>query len=155
MSNINRITALIRDLESEVDTLQAMCVRQLTVLHQANDEMKELRATNKAMHDRLLANRLSTHAEARYQGRSDGFEGHSITPRQSKFMAAAMAGLILDRGARPRVNRIATGILNRINDGHYKLASIMAETLVNETKEKEDGKVVGYDPELDFTGEDE
>lgn len=49
------------DSLDEVDQLKAANRRMMTVIHQANDEMREMREVNKSMHDRL-----TEHANDRY-----------------------------------------------------------------------------------------
>ena len=49
-------------------------------------------------------------------------------------MAATFVEAMLDTSSRRRrLNRIATGILNRINDGHYAIARELAITLMEES----------------------
>jgi len=97
------------------DKLKADNRRMMTVIHQANEDMA-------AMRDRL--------GESRSQYASP--------------MATEFADLIINARTkgkedwidieRARTNRIATGIRNRINDGHNTLAIIMCETLIEETQ---------------------
>jgi hypothetical protein len=133
---VHEQAARIAELEVELDkACNAMYTKdqRLKDMYVLEEESKELKRLNSVMFLRLEA-----HAKQRYQG--------TQLPQVSEFRAFAKALETLptfdevERSLfRKRTNRIATGIINRIKDGHTTLAIIMAQTLKEETDDKHNG----------------
>ena len=111
--------ATIAAQDVQIASLQSK-VHLTAAYDQLEAENTELKRLNSVMFLRLEA-----HAKARYHGRDDA-------PDIRGFLAPEIL-VMLERDKNTRLNRIATGIKNRINDGHTALAIIMCETLMEET----------------------
>ena len=125
---INRLTEEAETNDCAIQSLQDM-------LDEREAEITELKRLNSGMF-----NRLEAHAKARYQG-------VTITNRQADWIAniykdvgpgLGKSHLIMAHNKQVRVNRIATGIKNRINDGHKDMAILLCAALMEDTHDQDD-----------------
>lgn len=132
------LEARIAELENEVliqksyaSEYHADCAMLEASLHRVNqergdmhDEIEKLKRINTTMLDRL-----TVMADARYQG-------VTITPRQANWMVNMLNGAVAKspsveaHNKQVRVNRLATSIKNRIQDGHPSIAIMLCAALM-------------------------
>jgi hypothetical protein len=127
---------VIDQLHDEIDRLKREATRMMTVIFQANKEMKDMRVDIKALeyNNSLLHERIAEQADQRsHEPTEDELEQADCAPSS---MADAFADLIVSarktgqEQQQVRVNRLARGIKDRINSGHYPLAIAMCEALM-------------------------
>lgn len=134
-TTVKEQTTRITELESKLAAAEHRIASQKVEILEAEEDVGRIQRANKSMHDRLTA-----HAEDRIRPRSHSDLDCDAGPGLGKAdrMADAFANMItMARAAgatakSERVHRIATAIINRLDDGHPVIAYHLALNLQEE-----------------------
>ena len=154
-AHIEAHEAAAAEQQAEIAKLKASIRRHTDVLEYANGELKLLRqknkeltieledktAVNKTMHDRLTA-----HAEARYQGKTPNhMEQFGPMLNRATEIPIDSNTTHIDQylnnkawdeeNPAERTHRIAAAIKRRINDNHLSIALMLCDALMEDTKD--------------------